>query len=369
GAPLDGAYDGIVFYIQPNWETLLKPEVWVAASTQIFYSLGPAFGGLLTLSSYNRFNNNCQSDAILVAVSNCATSVFAGFVIFSIVGHMAFLLDKPVGEVIQSGPGLAFIAYPQALAQMTIAPLWAVIFFVMLITLGLDSQFVMVETVTTAMFDEWPTLRTHKSKVVVAACVVGWIVGLLFCTPGGIYLFNLIDNYAAGFSLLLIAIVELILVIYVYGYVHFFENIKQMIGPQNIFFRLYWSSTWHILAPVLLIGILIFSLVDYTPPTYGDYVYRGWAQGLGWFMTLISIAMIPIFAIYMYHKGKGMGLTLRDLVEPTPDWGPAHLRNTLRNNLELQQHKPAQAYDNQAFSKGPAKVYPISYVSNDYSLN
>ncbi|CAG0900084.1 unnamed protein product [Cyprideis torosa] len=373
GAPLDGAFDGIVFYIQPNWETLLEPEVWVTATTQIFYSLSPAFGGLLTLSSYNRFDNNCQRDAILVAISNCATSVFAGFVIFSIVGHMAFLLDKPVGEVIQSGPGLAFIAYPQALAQMTVAPLWAIIFFVMLITLGLDSQFVMVETVTTAMFDEWPSLRMYKSKVVVAVCAVGWLLGLLFCTPGGIYLFNLIDSYAAGYSLLLIAIAEIILVTYVYGYVRFSEYIKQMIGPQNIFLRLYWSCTWHILAPVLLTqdvfdvskvssmslvaklcltysflfqGILIFSLVDYTPAKYDDYVYPGWAQCLGWFMALISIAMIPIFAIYMYHKGRRMGLSLRDLVEPTPDWGPAHLRNTSRNNLVLQQHRPAQAHDN-----------------------
>ncbi|CAG0909203.1 unnamed protein product, partial [Cyprideis torosa] len=135
---------------------------------------------------------------------------------------------------------------------MTVAPLWAIIFFVMLITLGLDSQFVMVETVTTAMFDEWPSLRMYKSKVVVAVCAVGWLLGLLFCTPGGIYLFNLIDSYAAGYSLLLIAIAEIILVTYVYGYVRFSENIKQMIGPQNIFLRLYWSCTWHILAPVLL---------------------------------------------------------------------------------------------------------------------
>ena len=39
-----------------------------------------------------------------------------------------------------TGPGLAFIAYPKALAAMPIAPLWSVFFFIMVILLGLDSE-------------------------------------------------------------------------------------------------------------------------------------------------------------------------------------------------------------------------------------
>ena len=35
-------------------------KVWCDAATQIFYSMGPAFGGLITLSSYNPRNANCQ---------------------------------------------------------------------------------------------------------------------------------------------------------------------------------------------------------------------------------------------------------------------------------------------------------------------
>lgn len=61
-------------------------------------------------------------------------------VIFSIIGFLAHELNVEVKKVVDQGAGLAFIVYPEVVTRLPIAPVWSVLFFVMLLTLGLDSQ-------------------------------------------------------------------------------------------------------------------------------------------------------------------------------------------------------------------------------------
>ena len=79
-------------------------------------------------------------DAFTVSIGNCLTSFFAGFVIFSYIGNLAHELGVDVDEVAKSGPSLAFVIYPYAVTKLPGAPFWSIIFFLMLITLGVDSE-------------------------------------------------------------------------------------------------------------------------------------------------------------------------------------------------------------------------------------
>jgi len=140
GVQQEGAMLGIKFYIYPNATRLADVQVWCDAAVQIFYSLGAAWGVLLNYSHMNDFRNNVYRDAMMITTINCGTSVLAGFVVFSVLGSLAAQTGRAVEDVVDQGCGLTFVAYPAAVANLPVAPLWAFLFFGMLLTLGLDSQ-------------------------------------------------------------------------------------------------------------------------------------------------------------------------------------------------------------------------------------
>ncbi|XP_033127167.1 sodium- and chloride-dependent neutral and basic amino acid transporter B(0+)-like [Anneissia japonica] len=325
GATLPGHLDGIKFFIVPKFDRLSDPQVWLDAAVQIFYSLSAAWGGLLTLASYNKFHNNCFFDSMFVAIANCCTSVFAGFVIFSIIGYMANQLGKPVEEVVDQGFGLAFIAYPEAVASLPGAPFWAILFFFMLLTLGLDSQFAIMETIVTSICDEFPYLHKKKTYVLGIACGVGYFLGFSCITEAGPYWVSMMDSYGASFALLMFALCESIAISWIYGLKRFMNDIRTMVGNKIVDHPLFiwWGINWCTITPALLAFIIVFNWMSWTEPTYnGDY--PGWANGIGWCMIISSIMWIPIIWIYELFRGSGTVLErLQQMTSPRANWGPA----------------------------------------------
>ena len=345
GVTLPGAAEGLKWYLIPKWEKLATFEVWGDAAVQIFYSVGMAWGGLITLSSYNKFHNNCYRDAMIVPFINCGTSVFAGLVIFSIIGFMAHETGVEIDTVLNQGPGLVFVAYPAALAKLPISPLWAVLFFLMLLTVGLDTQFGCFETMISAFVDEYPKyLKNRKMLFTAGVCVVEFFLGIPCIMEGGIYVLQILDWYCAVFSLMLLSLTECIVIGWIYGADRFLKDIEFMIGymPSK-----WWKICWKFVTPFVIMFIWLFSVSQLKPVSYADYHYPEWAIIIGWLVGLASIVPLPLYMIYSIMQTQGNLIhRVKTLLQPDPRWGPAVERYRLKYEASKSSvcNEPAGIY-------------------------
>ncbi|XP_048735785.2 sodium-dependent proline transporter-like [Ostrea edulis] len=333
GLTLHGSIDGILFYIRPDFNKLANVQVWLEAGLQVFYSLGPGWGPLITMASYNKFNNDCYRDSITLTLISEGTSIFGGFAIFTIIGYMAHIAGKPVEDVVQAGPGLAFLVYPEALSLLPFPNLWAVVFFVMLFTVGLDSQFATLEACMTAVSDIFPRLRRHKALLSIVSCCFFFLVGLLLCTSAGLYIFQLLDWYIAAFAVPLFGVLECIIFGWIYGAENMSRDIKTMIGRSvPVYMRIHWC----IITPLSLMVLLIFSMYTYRPPMVGSYTYPAYARVFGWIIALLPLVPIPVCAYRVLSRCHGETLyqKFRESLKPSEDWRPVSTSESEKNKGE-----------------------------------
>jgi solute carrier family 6 amino acid transporter-like protein 5/7/9/14 len=322
---LEGAGTGILYYLKPDFSRLSDARAWSDAATQIFFSLSTCTGGLIAMASYNPFKNNCLRDSIMIPIINCGTSFYAGFAIFSVLGYMAHQKGVTMADVAASGPGLVFVVFPEGLSTMPIAPLWSILFFIMMMTLGLSSEFSIIECFFSGVLDEFPYLRKSRKHSIIfrlICCTIFYLIGLSMVTNGGFYLFNLFDYYVGGFPLLVVGFFECVAINYIYGYKNFADDIKMMIGKRP---TIYIRICWCVISPLILLVIIIFMSVQYSTPTLfsNKYIYPSWAEGIGWLIVATCIFLIPVWFLGVYFKDGGWQL-LKKLSKPSDEWGPAH---------------------------------------------
>ncbi|KAK1784681.1 hypothetical protein P4O66_003275 [Electrophorus voltai] len=439
GLLLQGSVDGIIHMITPKVEIMLEPKVWREAATQVFFALGLGFGGVIAFSSYNKRDNNCHFDAVLVSFINFFTSVLATLVVFAVLGFKANFMNnkcvqlntrkivgylgneishdliphhinlshvspedyKKMTDIISGvmesdyprlaldkcdikdemnkavqGTGLAFIAFTEAMTHFPASPFWSVMFFLMLVNLGLGSMFGTIEGIITPLVD---TFKLRKEILTLGCCLISLSFGLIFVQRSGNYFVSMFDDYSATLPLLIVVFLENVAVAWVYGTDKFFEDLKDMLGfaPSR-----YYYYMWKYVTPLLLLGLLTASAIQLalTPPTYSAWIqdlaqeqslsYPPW--GLAVCISLVLIAVLPVPVVLIL---RCFGITMDNTASGGPAYQKGRVLNESRSKEEedddaslIQGRTPSEAaspvpgssvYDNHGMP-GPSPAEPTS---------
>nr|CAH8873460.1 unnamed protein product [Trichobilharzia regenti] len=361
GVLLPGSGTGVLYYLTPDFSRLSDPKVWTDAATQIFFSLGCCNGGLITVSSYNKFKNNCCRDAVLVAVINCATSVYAGFVIFANLGFMAFKKNTTVAAVASGGPGLAFIVYPEAITNMPLSSLWSVLFFLMMMILGFGSQFSILETTLSGVQDElrkYGFNLTEKRKILfrTSVCFFDCMMGLPMVCAGGYYLLTIYDTVMSNYGPLVVAFFETAVIAYVYGLQQFRRDIEMMINERP---NWYWKLCWGFFAPMIALFLTISALVKRPVMAEFGYTFPSWTYVLYDLLSCVPFILIIGSFLYCYCSEGGFFL-LKEFLKPVHEWGPAD-KSHRAEFISLLKERASQRVEE---GRQPAIEGPVSHGSH-----
>ncbi|CRL02312.1 CLUMA_CG015093, isoform A [Clunio marinus] len=319
---LEGSITGIKFFITPEWTRLQSPGVWGDAASQVFFSFSLAWGALIVFASYNKFSNNCHFDAVFVSILNFGTALYNGVVVFAILGFLANTMNVSVQDVTSSGPGLTFITYPEAILLMPLPQLWAILFFFMMLILGLGSQFGSIQMLSSSIVDQWPHLREHEWRATAGVCIACFIAALPLTCNGGIYLQSLIEWHTASWNLFLIGIGEVAVLSWVYGINRTLDNILEMGMKLWKLTRYYWKSVWVFITPVMLTAIFIFMMTDLQSTVFREYVFPKWADAMGYVFGLITLVPFVVFFIIELIDIQAGRQTWKGLLKPSDKWGP-----------------------------------------------
>ncbi|KAA8596091.1 hypothetical protein FQN60_011382 [Etheostoma spectabile] len=201
-----------------------------------------------------------------------------------------------------AGAGLVFIIYPEAISTLPGSTFWAIVFFIMLLTLGIDSSMGGMEAVITGLSDDFKILKRHRKLFTFATAFGTFLVALCCITNGGIYVLTLLDKYAAGTSILFAVLIEAIGVSWFYGVDRFSEDIERMMGFKP---GLYWRLCWKFVSPTFLLFVVIASTVTSTGLKYDEYVFPNWSNVVGWSVAMSSMLFVPCYAIYKFCSVPG----------------------------------------------------------------
>jgi len=299
GITLPGAIEGLKFYLTPKFSALLDYKVWLAAYSQVFFSLTVGFGVQITYASFLPKKADVVNNAFLVSLANNATSFIGGFAVFSTLGYYAYQTGLPVSEVVKSGPHLAFVTYPTIISLLPFAAsIFGILFFLMLLTLGIDSAFSLVEAGAASLIDKFKLKRVHVN---IGFGIIALIIGLIYTTRSGLYWLDIVDHFMNNYGLLVVGLLQCIAI----GYFYNTREMREYANNKSDFtISAWWDICIKYLTPIVVAALLVINIIDRLKAPYGadfDPPYTRTMEFLGGWLVLIIFIIVAV----MLYKKRG----------------------------------------------------------------
>ena len=284
GVTLPGAGAGLAALFIPKWSALLDARLWQEAIGQSFFSAGLAFGFYTMAGSHRPPRAEIPKTTIWVLAGNLTVSILAGISVFSTLGFMAQQQGVPLEEAAQGGPKLVFSVLPTAISMLPTFKIgFAVLLFLIVLTLAIDSIFGVMEAVVAGLSD----LRRRTGKglqTTVILLVFTFCGGIPITLGAGMYYLDVMDHYVGGYLFMLVGLIECAVAAYLVGP----DKIRGWLNETAAGLSVgRWFNVLLYLIPIVLAILFCAAMVkEFKGPYEG---YPPWA--------VLSLGVIPLIII------------------------------------------------------------------------
>lgn len=285
GLTLKGATVGLNYLFKPDFGQLLDPRIWVAAYGQVFFSTTIAVGVMIAYASYLPKKSDIVNNAFITVLSNSSFDLIAGITVFSTLGFVAHSAGVPFTEVAEGGPGIAFVAFPQAISQMPAFQVaLGVLFFLCIFVAGLSSSISMLESFTSAALDKF---NISRGKLITIISIIGFAGSALYTTGAGVLILDIVDHFVGSYGIALCGLIEAIVLGYFFGT----KKMRAHVNKYSDFkIGIWWDIAIKYLTPIVLGYMFISNIIKELRTPYGGYPMSA-VIVMGWFVAIGMLAV------------------------------------------------------------------------------
>lgn len=254
---LPGAYIGIQTLLQPDWSKLTDINIWLAAFSQIIFSLSMGQAIALTYASYLPEGSKLNDNVLLVVFANSSFEVFTAFGIFSILGYMSFSTGIPMVQLVSEGTGLIFVVFPMIFNVMGgVGRILAPALFLAILFAGITSAVGIFEPMVNSTEQK---LNWSRKKTVTFLSIVGCAFSLIFTTGISSYLVGVVDGFVNEFGILFLIAIQCI----IFAWMNDVDSLIPILNENSRFkVGTIWKSIIKYVLPLFLIGIWLIGTYD-----------------------------------------------------------------------------------------------------------